>query len=457
MAWIAPVANADDAPPSVPPPDVYTGNASARAVSISVDRAALLPIPDVFNFIALDGASSYSTSTRQARSSLLFPGNGAILGPSLLCGTFGGMFPPQFKPILDQCLQYHYPLTVFADDFSPDGKTTGNVALGSPTDEISADAIGATAHAAEDSARTDAAVQDLRLLGVPGLGSVKLPLDLPGVTLDTSLATVDSATSRTLQTIVNGSLVSSAKTTLSGIHLVGGLIDIGAITSESKISDDGKGHRTSDATLVTTGVTVAGQPARITNNGLELSKLNQALPVTTDAINSLLKALNIKVSLLPTEKTIDKAGAAAANVGGLLIEFAQDVEGLPPVPGPLGDVDPNGVYTGTVQLAQTGVVGQATSFDADDLLGGDDGGGLVGGDLGGLIGDGSVVPIDNGSLPGSNALGPSTNHKNPSLIGTAVDNWGDRLGWLYLAVVFVVLGLCIAPRLTVPARFGRRS
>ena len=95
-----------------------------------------MPVPDVFNFIALDGSAEYGSSSQQARASLLFPGNGVILGPSLACGTFGGQFPPQFKPILDTCLKYQYPLTVFADSFNPDNSTNGSLAFGTPKNDI---------------------------------------------------------------------------------------------------------------------------------------------------------------------------------------------------------------------------------------------------------------------------------------------------------------------------------
>ena len=64
-----------------------------QVMSVQVDRKALIPVPELFRFIALDGAGTYESSTRQARASLLFPGNGLILGPSLACGTFGAQFP----------------------------------------------------------------------------------------------------------------------------------------------------------------------------------------------------------------------------------------------------------------------------------------------------------------------------------------------------------------------------
>jgi hypothetical protein len=451
---------------------VFNANASARAMSVNLDRTALLPVADLFNFIALDGSGIYGSSNQQARASILFPGNGLILGPSLACGTFGGQFPAQFKPILDTCLQYKYPLTVFADSFAPDGATVGTLALGKPTDDISGTAVSATAHAADDSTTTNAVTQDLKVLGVPPVG----PIALPGsaqLKLDTSIATLDNASSRTDQRITKGVLVTDAKVSLSGVKLVGGLIRIGQLVSESKITDDGNGKRTATANLETTGVTVAGMPAQITNKGLVVTTPDNPTPLGLEKlnqINKVLASLNIKFTALPSEENANKNGAGVANVGGVLLEFAHDVEGLPNVPGPLGDIDPNGVYTLTVQLGQTGVVGAAdASGDGsnDELTGGgdntsfDDSSGLGGDEALLNFGD-SGAPTDVGgdqALGGTNGGGVATRAGSGTLAASRnlTNNFGGRLGFVYLALMFAVLSLCIAPRLAIPARFPGRK
>lgn len=451
----------------VPPPEVFRGSASAQVASVQVDRGALLPVPDVFKFIALDGAGTYESSHREARSSLLFPGNGLIMGPSLLCGTFGGQFPAQFKPILDTCLQYKYPLTVFADDFEPDGATSGSLAFGSPADSISGNAVRAQAHAGEDATTTDAAMQDLRVLGVPPFGAITPPI--PGLTMDTSLLTIDSATSRTNQRIVKGALVGDAEATLSGVRLIGGLIDIGSLRSSSRITDDANGKRTAVPSLVVGGVTVAGQPAQITDRGLVLGPSANASPLDQQRqaqLNDVLKSLNIKVTILDQRQALDEQGAAVANVGGLLIEFAQDVQGLPTIPGPLGDIDPNGLYTGSIQLGATGVLGSAANYGLDNID--------TGGDVP-FVGDQGVDLSGDGYDAGSGSYdvaAPSFTNAPSSASGTAVrpgstasaqlartlgGAFGDRIGLLYLSLMFAVLACCIAPGFTVPSRFPGRS
>jgi hypothetical protein len=461
-AVISPAAGAqtgDDAPP----PEVFGANASARAVSINVDRAGLLPVPDVFNFIALDGYGEYGSSSQQARASLLFPGNGVLLGPSLVCGTFGGKFPPQFKPILDTCLKYNYPLTVFADSFTPDNSTNGALSLGTPKNDIQADATLARAHASDQSVTTDAVLSDLRVLGIPPFG----PIAIPGgdqLKLDTSIVDIDHGTSRTDQRSVKGGLVTTSKVTISGIKLIGGLIHIKTLTSESTVTDDANGKRTADATFQAAGVTVAGAPATITNKGLQLKENNAA-------INDVLQALDIKISMLPTEESTGKAGGPAkANVGGLIISMARDVEGLPPVklPDPSGqipvnNVDLNGVYTLTVQLGLTGVLGSAANYGSDEELTGpiDD---ALGTDVGGEFTDnsfgGTDFSGDTSSGGGKSALGPTRalgSTQGNTLVRSVANNFGGRLGLFYLALMFGVLALCIAPRIALPARLPGRK
>ena len=79
-------------------------------------------------------ASTGRAASRRGRRSCS-PATALILGPSLACGTFGGQFPPEFKPILDTCLKYKYPLTVFADDVRARQRDHGSLALGTPTDD----------------------------------------------------------------------------------------------------------------------------------------------------------------------------------------------------------------------------------------------------------------------------------------------------------------------------------
>jgi hypothetical protein len=462
MAVTAPSAPAQE-DDTVPRPEVFRGSASSQVASVQLDREALLPVPELFRFIALDGASTYESSTRQARSSLLFPGNGLILGPNLACGTFGAQFPPEFQPILDACLQYKYPLTVFADDFEPDGATSGSVALGAPNDPVSGNAVRAQAHAGEDATTTDAALQDLRVLGLPALGPVTLPI--PGVQMDTSLLTIDSATSRTDQRIVKGALITDAEATLSGVRMIGGLIQIASLRSASHVTDDAHGSRTAVPTLEMSGVTVGGVPAQITEDGLVVGSPDGATgPLAQQQqsqLNDLLRALDIRVTILGSEQATDQDSSAVASVGGLLVEFSRDVQGLPTIPGPAGELDPNGLYTGSLQLASTAVLGSAVTFDTEGVV-------PDVSELAGDVGfDGDSPALDLGpsavaappaapTQPGTAAPSAPTEEQQQQLVRALGGLFGDRLGLVYLSLMFATLGCCLAPAFTVPARFSGR-
>ena len=472
LAFLAPGSDAQEG--DAPRPEVFRGTASSLAASVQADREALLPIPELFRFIALDGNSQYESSTQQARASLLFPGNGLILGPSLACGTFGGQFPPEFKPLLDTCLQYKYPLTVYADSFAPDAATSGSVTLASPSDPVSGNATRATAHAAEDGAKTDAAMQDLRVLGLPAFGPISPPI--PGYEPNGAIFTVDNATSRTDQRIEAGKLVVDAESTLSGVSMIGGLIRIGSIRSESHVIDDPAAEATSDSLLEVSGVTVGGVPAQITDEGLVVGSptggLGPLVQQVQTQLNGLLAQWNVKITTLGAEKGVDDTGASFASVGGLLVEFSRDVQGSPTVPGPAGELDPNGIYTGTIQLGSTAARGQADTFGVDELTSGestfDTGGVAFGSDTGDTsFGGGTTslaTPVPStssaplattGGTAASSGGGGAASVTTPQRTSAFNDLFADRLRLLYLALTLGVLALCVTPRLALPARLPR--
>lgn len=441
-------------------PAVWHGSAQADGLTFEIDRDALLPVPNALRFTALQGSGTYDTDLQTARASILYPGEGVLQGPNLVCGTFGGSFPPEAKPLLDLCATYDYPLSVFADPTTPQKSTAGSLQLGKVTDPVSTEAISARVRADADGSFSDAVIEDLRVLGLPAFDLIPL-LPIEDLALDPSIARVESATSRTAQHIADdGTLVVDAKVTLSGVRLVGGLIRIGAITSSSRITDDGNGERTADASFDVGGVTVAGIPARITDDGLLLGSPSGSGPLgqqLSQAVQQLVGALGVQVTLLSGEETTDDGnGNAVASAGGLLLEVGLNVDGAPTVPGPLGDIDLSGTYVGTLQLGYSAASGGATAT-FDDGGDGGDGGGDAGGeivlpDLGSDLG--SDLGADLGSDPGALPESPSPSGERPEVpaSSTAPDLFGGRLEWLYLAFAFAVLGLCIAPRLALPAR-----
>jgi hypothetical protein len=436
-----------------PKPAVWHGTATAHGLTVEVNRDALLPVPGALRFVALEGASTYDSDNQTSRASLLYPGEGVLQGPNLVCGTFGASFPPDAKPLLDRCATYDYPLSVVANNSNPQVSSVGSEHLGKPSDPISLDATAARALATVDATSSDAVLADLRVLGLPVFDVLPL-LPIEQLRLDPSAVAVEGGTARTSQRIDDdGVLVVQATTVLDGVKLVGGLIDIGTLRSTSKITDDGKGERTSDASVETSGVTVAGVPAQITDRGLVLGSpagasgpLQQAL---MDALRPLLQTLGIKISVLETHRSTDENGQAVAAAAGLLVEISINAQGLPTVPGPLGDIELNGTYVGSIELGSTEAAGGASIF-GDDVLPEEpttpidltDGGSFTGD--GGDFTAGPVTP----SMPTGSTDAPDRRLEPAS----SVDLFGGRLELLYAAFALAVLGLCIAPRLAVPPR-----
>jgi hypothetical protein len=106
---------------------------------------------------------------------------------------------------------------------------------------------------------------------------------------------------------------------LTGIDILGGLIHIDKVSSTATATSDGNKAKGSGSTIVA-GVTVAGTPATIDNNGVHLAQshipLNGALVPTTAAINQVLGALDLKADLLPTTNTPN--GAQVNVIAGAL-------------------------------------------------------------------------------------------------------------------------------------------
>jgi hypothetical protein len=456
-------ASTDDT--AVARPETFAGAASAQALNVALLTPPLIPVEGLFDVAVVEGRGTFESSNQEGRASLLYPGSGILTGPGLLCGTFlGPQIPPEgaplFGPILEACGQYKYPLTVIVDSLHPDGSTDGALALGSAADPVSLRAVGASAHAASDSTVTRAQATDFKVLGLPALGSLSPLLKLLGIDpLDGSLVSVDGMTARTDQAIVGGRLSVRADTKVNGLRLLGGLVRIGAVTSTSTLLTGGTAKDELSSTLEVGGVTVAGQPAQITEDGLVLagSSTGPLVQQLGRAANDALQAMGFRIKAADVTKG-DDHGVPLANNGGLLIEFTTPLAGLPALPGPIGDLDLNGAYGVRVQVATSGVRGFASSFDdgtqATDGGSDDSGSAFVPSD--GFTTDGF------GDLPTANppAVAPSgtTAPVRPLHHTPISDRLADRMLFIYLSFTLGALALCLTPRLTLPARFpGARS
>jgi hypothetical protein len=462
FAAFATDAGAQDASSDLP--DSFAGAASSQALGVAAITPALVPVPGLFDFGLVEGRGTYERSNQEGRASVFYPGSGVVTGPNLLCGTFlGPEIPPEgeplFGPIVRSCLQYQYPLSVTVDPLVPDAATEGGVQIGELSDPASFGAVGARAHAGEDATTTEAEVSDLRVIGLPALGSLEPLFELLSLPVpDATVFAVESMRATTDERIVDGALVADAHAAVTGVRILGGLVHIGSVISHSRIES-----RAGEAPVITTdlevsGVELAGQPAQITEDGAVVSTGAPSGPLVQQLLGGVADAVQdsgLRITVLPEEEG-ESGGIPYAGVGGLVVEFTAPVTGLPPFPGPTGDADLNGDYGFRLQLGTTGVRGFADAFSSSTP---------ITRPPAAATGGGASAPSGVGSAPSSGggggvaapavtaapaAAAPAAAAAEPA--GFLEDLFAERLAFLYLAFTLTAMALCIAPRLSLPAR-----
>lgn len=117
----------------------------------------------------------------------------------------------------------------------------------------------------------------------------------------------------------------NASSDLSGVSVLGGLLDIGSIQSTASAKSDGTTGTGSASTHVT-GVTVLGQPASIGSDGLVLPDFAKSLgpvtgPVVQDLITQTVSALGMQVTEFPSSQTQNGA-SFSTTTGGLAIKMS---------------------------------------------------------------------------------------------------------------------------------------
>jgi hypothetical protein len=440
-------------------PGTWASRASATAVGVMFNTVPEQVVPEIVNVAFPDSDTQFDASIAKARASTLYPGLLVTQGANLAC---------QF-----QCLPAPpYPLTAYADGQTPDAKiATGQTV---PVGPGGLEAGTAVAHVGDDgttakavngrfdlsgSATSAAAALALRkqitaiVRGPVAAASVKPSAD------DASLIHVDSSVSETTNTFKGGTLVVTATSTLKGVHLLGGTIDIESIVSTATSTSDGQAAKV-DRSLTIGGVTVAGQPAHLDDKGLAVgpsgSQGGDGFDALNDALKSALGAAGIDIHALTGSQQV-QGSSGNASIEGVLVSGKSD------------GVAGNGAIAG-VLLGKAGVENSAAPFEAL----GDDAGDL--GDLGGITGDAGAITDTGGlgdvSLPsvsGGTATLPSSSSgdrgatRSPSASTAAgnpqaanaravafVDPAAGRLHPLDLALALAAVGLALGWRRILP-------
>jgi len=479
-ALVAPVmAKASD--PDEGRPAIWTGDASATAIMAQADsKTGVLPVQKPFFAAFPDAASTWDHDSQYARASTYYPGPTGASGINLLCDdalnqifTPGRVPPNLIDPICHPAPKF--PTVVEANATTADARSDGSQAIGSGA-PITLTTTSAIAHADRTSDYSDAVIGSVNVVGLPAVGASALsfrrqaasilhgPAAAATVTAtaaDNSTLHIDSAVAHTKQIYdTQGALVVTASSTLQGVSLAGGTVQIDQIKSDAMSRTNGNDITTHSEHLTLSGVTVAGQPASIDQDGVHVGGSATSAKPLTDALNSALKAMGAQITLSSVGGTADTSSSlksATSEAQGLTFYF----ERLLPLPN-LTDT-----YFVTFTLGVAGANAKAAPTDQSAGEPGGIGGiSTPAGDLGSVTGGsegtpGSFTPGTPGTpgTPAFSSTAPRT--KRPSVLGRrtgASQLEADLAGFtmahkfelLYLAFAFAFAGVCLSSRLLVP-------
>lgn len=482
LAAVAPrFAKAED--PDDGRPVVWAGQADASGIHAQADSTSgILPVKDPFFATTPDASATWDTLRANSRASTYYPGPTALGGVSLICERVLTMiFNPSaipvpfntFDPLCNPPPQF--PLVAIADfnKGKPDARIDGSQALGTGL-PLTLTATSGIAHADRTSVSGDAVIGGVNLVGTPATSASALtfrkqaagilggPLAAAKVTAtaaDNSTLHVDGSVAHTSQVFdKDGALLVKAQATLSGVHLAGDAIKIESISSESTSRTDGKGIAEHEEHVTLAGVTVAGQPASIDEQGVHvLGPANSAKPLT-DAVNAALKSMGASLTLATAQGDVkggDGVKTVSSNGEGLIFHIEQTVN----VPNLVA------TYFATFTL---GVVGTTATSSADRAGAPAVEEGGIGGlstpsgspDVPGTPGEPAATfdipgtPASAGTVGGSTSRGGTTSVLGARRAGVLdqleAELSNRRLDLVYIGFTLAFVGVCLSSRLLVP-------
>jgi hypothetical protein len=480
------VGKAAPSDPDADRPIVWDGLASASAIHFNADRSqGILPLKDVFFANFPEAESDWDNGSNNARASLVFPGPAGVVAVGTICEqVLPQIFNPKAFPIppsptFDAVCRPAptFPLTTQADNANPDARTDGSTVIGSgfPLTVVTSSAI---AHADRNYVSSDTVVGSVNVVGTAVTPAASLAFRRQAAAIlrgpaaaaavaaqdsDNSTLHIDSAVARTKQIYdTDGALLAKASTTLKGVSLAGGAIQIDAIDSTSTSRTDGRGIATHDEHMTLGGVRVAGQPAAIDETGVHVGGSSSSAKPLSDALNTLLKSIGAQVALASTSGEVanENPKRVSSEVQGLVFHIEQFLN----IP---NNAD---TYFANFTLGVAGTTASAAS-DRGSSPPAEEGG------IGGVStpSEGSSAspasepsaPFDSGAAPssGGSFSNTTTNRRpgSPSVLGRRGGGLLDQLEadligatishrfeLLYLAFAIAFVGVCLSSRLLVP-------
>jgi hypothetical protein len=482
LAAVVPaVAKADDTDPDRP--IVWTGQAAATAIHAQADsKGGVLPVKDPFFANLPDAASNWDPGTANARASTYYPGPTALGGLSLICQqVLPQIFGPKAIPVpmstFDPACNPapKFPFVAQADNTTPDSRIDGSQLIGSGA-PLTVAATSAIAHADRKSVSSDAVIGSVNLIGTPAMAPASLAFrrqaagilrgpaaaaSVAAAAADNSTLHIDSAVAHTSEVFDrDGALLVKSNSSLKGVNLVGGAIHIDVITATSTSRTDGRGIATHDEHLILSGVTVAGQPAAIDEQGVHVGGSASSAKPLNDALDAALGAIKAKVTLASASGDVqsDNPKSVTSNAQGLIFYIEQRLQ----IPNLTDD------YYATFTL---GIAGTKSTSAAER-------GSAAAAESGGIGGvstpsetpaaSPTAEPASSVEIPGTPGTagtftnGPTRRVGRPSVLGNrqgVLDQLeADLIGFpirhrmelLYLAFTLAFVGVCLSSRLLVP-------
>ena len=487
-------------------PTTFSAGAAAAAVHEEENGQAGFAVYEPFYGSFADGATSYSNDGQSARASTFYPGP-TVTGLNGLLGQLPFPTPPVPPyPLSVQTEGPPQPTSVSQQTATQIGGAGQPASVNAASAEASADPATGTATEAvngsfaapgESPAPKAASSPSAVSLPSPSTSSASTassgsrlaaaaasffrqasvilnrPVGASSAAASSAVVAVKSMTASTADHFSGSTLLSDAQTQLSGVSLLGGIIDIASIQTESHAKTDGAGVHGHTDNVTVSGVTVAGQPATIGSSGVTVTGQGTGSAVLNSlnaALQQALAAAGADVTLIgATAKPPQPLGGGCAGdqADGVFVHTTANAQAAPLV----GDVY-NGDYTLGSSCASATASAPGASLPSVPAVP------LAGSTVspsGGATdtGQGASLPADNGSLGGSSAaLGGSTGNQAPNpgsgtprnvatttgLLGPLVSH---RFSTLYLSVVLALAAVLVGLGLHVPrpnARgVGRRS
>ena len=471
-------------------PSVFSGGAAAAALHEEENGQAGFAVYEPFYGSFAEGATKYTNDGQMARASTFYP------GPTV--ANLGGLLsqlPFQTPPVPP------YPLSVQTEgppqptDVSQQSSTNlggsgqptsvnaaSADASADPATGVATDAVdGAFSAPGESPSAAAGAPASSASVSSPSLPAGPAPTSSPGGRLaaassaffrqaslilhhqvgasaaaSSAVVAVKSMTASTAQHFSGSTLVSDARTELSGVSLLGGMIDIASIQTESHAKTDGAGVHTHTDDVTVSGVTVAGQPATIGSKGVTVTGQGTGsalLDSLNAALQQALAAADADVTLIgatakPPQPLVGECTGDQAD--GVFVHTSANAQAAPLV----GDIY-NGDYTLGSSCASVSAASPGSSLPATPagLLPGssispasgaapDTGTAALPTDSGSLGGS-SAVPGGGEAAPGSAAAGTGGSRSTSRQLATTTGFVSRRFSTLYLSVVLALAAVLV--------------